>query len=138
MRQAAEALKFTEKQATVILVSDGIETCAPDPCAVADELEKLGVGLTVHTVGFGLDDKGAVAQLKCLAERTGGISVILPSNADELESALNKTVEAARQPRHLNPLHRNSTSRVTCCDGRGRRAAPDRGINRRGPSPLRP
>ena len=76
IRQAAEALKYTEKKATVILVSDGIETCDPDPCAVADELEKAGVGLTVHTVGFGLDDKGAVAQLKCLAEKTGGISII--------------------------------------------------------------
>ena len=32
VRQAAEALKFTEKQATVILVSDGIETCDADPC----------------------------------------------------------------------------------------------------------
>lgn len=97
VRQAAEALKFTEKQATVILVSDGIETCDPNPCAVAEELEKLGVGLTVHTVGFGLDDKGAVDQLKCLAEKTGGISVIA-ENADELESALTKTVEAAPAP----------------------------------------
>lgn len=97
VRQAAEALKYTEKQATVILVSDGIETCDPDPCAVADELEKLGVGLTVHTVGFGLDDKGAVAQLKCLAEHTGGISVIA-ENADELESALKKTVELPPPP----------------------------------------
>ena len=97
VRQAAEALKFTEKAATVILVSDGIETCDPDPCAVADELEKMGIGLTVHTVGFGLDDKGAVAQLKCLAEKTGGIS-ILADNAGELESALNKTVEAQPAP----------------------------------------
>jgi Ca-activated chloride channel family protein len=93
VRQAAEALKFTEKQATVILVSDGIETCDPDPCAVAEELEKMGIGLTVHTVGFGLDDQGAVAQLQCLAEKTGGISV-LAENADELETALKKTVEA--------------------------------------------
>lgn len=97
IRQAAGALKFTEKQATVILVSDGIETCEPDPCAVADELEQTGVGLTVHTVGFGLDDKGAVAQLKCLADKTGGISIIA-ENADELENALNKTVEAAPAP----------------------------------------
>lgn len=97
IRQAAEALKFTEKAATVILVSDGIETCDPDPCAVADELEKMGIGLTVHTVGFGLDDKGAVAQLQCLAEKTGGISV-LADNADELESALKKTVEAQPAP----------------------------------------
>ena len=93
VRQAAEALKYTEKQATVILVSDGIETCDPNPCAVAEELEKLGIGLTVHTVGFGLDDKGAVAQLKCLAEKTGGIAV-LAENADELEAALKQTVDA--------------------------------------------
>ncbi|HUR43596.1 MAG TPA: VWA domain-containing protein, partial [Aestuariivirga sp.] len=92
IRIAAEALKFTERKATVILVSDGIETCDPDPCAVAAELEKLGVGLTVHTVGFGLDDKGAVAQLQCLAEKTGGISIVA-ENADELEKALTKTVE---------------------------------------------
>lgn len=93
VRQAAEALKFTEKQATVILVSDGIETCDPNPCAVAEELEKMGIGLTVHTVGFGLDDKGAVDQLKCLAERTGGMAV-LAENAEELEGALKQTVEA--------------------------------------------
>jgi Ca-activated chloride channel family protein len=93
VRQAAEALKYTEQKSTVILVSDGIETCDADPCAVARELEQAGVGLTVHTVGFGLDDKGAVAQLKCLAEETGGISV-LASNADELEKALKQTVEA--------------------------------------------
>ncbi len=30
VRQAAEALKFTERAATVILVSDGIETCEAD------------------------------------------------------------------------------------------------------------
>ncbi len=97
VRQAAEALKFTEKQATVILVSDGIETCDPDPCAVAAELEKMGIGLTVHTVGFGLDDKGAVAQLACLAEKTGGIAVIA-DNAGELEDALNKTVKTEPPP----------------------------------------
>ncbi len=97
VRMAAESLKFTEKKATVILVSDGIETCEPDPCAVAAELEKLGVELTVHTVGFGLDNQGAVAQLKCLAEKTGGTSTTA-SNAKELEDALNKTVATAPPP----------------------------------------
>lgn len=93
VRQAAEALKYTEQQSTVILVSDGLETCGADPCAVAAELEKSGVNLTVHTVGFGLDDKGAIAQLKCMADETGGISV-LADNAEELENAFKQTVEA--------------------------------------------
>jgi Ca-activated chloride channel homolog len=93
VRKAAEALKYTEQKGTVILVSDGVENCEADPCAVARELEKAGVGLTVHTVGFGLDDKTAVAQLKCMAEETGGIAV-LADNADELQSAFKQTVEA--------------------------------------------
>jgi Ca-activated chloride channel homolog len=97
VRQAAEALKYTEQQSTVILVSDGLETCGADPCAVARELEKAGVNLTVHTVGFGLDDKNAIAQLKCMAEETGGIAVLADS-ADELESAFKQTVEAKPEP----------------------------------------
>ena len=97
VRMAAESLKYTERKASVILVSDGIETCGLDPCAVAEELEKLGVDLTVHTVGFGLDNQGAVAQLKCLAEKTGG-TYTTAENASELEAALTKTVEAAPAP----------------------------------------
>ncbi len=97
VKMAAESLKYTERKASVILVSDGIETCGLDPCAVAEELEKLGVDLTVHTVGFGLDNQGAVAQLKCLAEKTGG-TYTTEENADELEAALTKTVEAAPAP----------------------------------------
>lgn len=121
VRQAAEALKFTEKQATVILVSDGIETCDPNPCAVAEELKKLGVGLTVHTVGFGLDDKGAVSQLQCLAEKTGGISV-LASNANELETALKKTVaakpaEPAPAPPPAAAPEFNLTGRIIMAEG---------------------
>ena len=64
VRMAAELPKYTERKASVILVSDGIETCGLDPCAVAEELEKLGVDLMAHTVGFGLDNQGAIAQLK--------------------------------------------------------------------------
>lgn len=97
VRMAAESLKYTERKASVILVSDGIETCGLDPCAVAEELEKLGVDLTVHTVGFGLDNQGAVAQLKCLAEKTGG-TYTTAENASELEAALTKTVEAVPAP----------------------------------------
>jgi Ca-activated chloride channel homolog len=97
VRQAAEALKYTEQKGTVILVSDGLETCDADPCAVAAELEKNGIGFTVHTVGFGLDDKAAIDQLKCMAEETGGIAV-LADDAEELETALKQTVEAAAPP----------------------------------------
>jgi Ca-activated chloride channel homolog len=120
VRQAAEALQYTEQKSTVILISDGIETCDADPCAVARELEAAGTGLTVHTVGFGLDDKAAVAQLKCMADETGGISV-LADNAEDLESALKQTVEAKiEEPAPTPPepvMTMDLTGHVVMADG---------------------
>ena len=72
VRQAAEALKYTEQKATVILVSDGEETCDADPCALGAELEKAGIDFTAHVVGFDLPEGRARAQLQCLAKNTGG------------------------------------------------------------------
>jgi Ca-activated chloride channel family protein len=97
VKMAAESLQFTEKKATVILVSDGIENCGLDPCAVAEDLAKMGIDLKVHTVGFGLDNKGAIAQLKCLAEKTGG-TYTTANNAEELKNALAKTVAPPPPP----------------------------------------
>lgn len=72
VRQAAVVLKHTEQAATVVLVSDGEETCNADPCALAAELEQSGVDFTAHVIGFDLPDGPARAQLQCLAEASGG------------------------------------------------------------------
>jgi Ca-activated chloride channel family protein len=93
VRRAAESLKYTEDKATVILVTDGIETCNADPCAVAAELEKAGVDFTAHVVGFGLKE-GEGAQVACIAENTGG-TFLEAKDAAELSDALTKTVAAA-------------------------------------------
>lgn len=85
---AAKALRYTEEKATVILVSDGIETCAPDPCAAARALEQSGVDFTAHVIGFDVrDDAKALAQMQCIADETGGI-FRTASNASELSEAL--------------------------------------------------
>lgn len=93
VRQAAAELKSTEAKATVILITDGIETCEADPCALGAELEASGVDFTAHVVGFGLtEDEGkAVA---CLAENTGG-KYIQASDAGQLMEALKTTVVVA-------------------------------------------
>lgn len=96
VRQAAEALRFTEDKATVILVTDGIETCEADPCAVAAELEQMGVDFTAHVVGFGLSEEEG-RQVACIAENTGG-TFIDAKNAGELTEALTRTVAAAPAP----------------------------------------
>lgn len=98
LRAAARALRSSEAKATVILVSDGIETCAPDPCAVAAELKKSGVGFTAHVVGFDVADPVAKAQLQCIARATGGV-YLDARNAAGLENALGRAVEATQGAR---------------------------------------
>jgi len=71
LTKAAELLAEGEGEATVLLVSDGIETCAGDPCAAVAVLRDKGLKLVVHVVGF--DVKGAaVEQLQCIARAGGG------------------------------------------------------------------
>jgi Ca-activated chloride channel family protein len=93
VRQAAQALRHTEERATVILVTDGLESCEGDPCALAAELEATGVDFTAHVVGFGLTDEEG-RQVACLAERTGGL-YLAAQDAASLVQALQQTVMAA-------------------------------------------
>ncbi len=97
IRMAAEELKFTEDEATVILISDGKESCKADPCATAAELEKLGVNFTAHVVGFGVDEKTS-QQLKCIADNTGG-KYLNADNAKQLNAALQEVV--VEKPKQL-------------------------------------
>ena len=97
VRMAAEQLKYTEQKATVILITDGLETCNADPCALARELEKDGVDFTTHVVGFGLSPEEG-RQVACLADETGG-TYFQAANADGLADALATSVaEAAVAP----------------------------------------
>lgn len=93
VKQAAEALRYTEDTATVVLVTDGLETCDADPCALGRELEATGLNFTAHVIGFGLT-KAEGAQVACLAEETGG-RYIEASDAGSLTTALRETIAAA-------------------------------------------
>jgi hypothetical protein len=76
----------------VVLVSDGRETCAADPCATAKALADADAKLVVHTVGLGVD-AAARYQLQCIADVARGIYVGADNTA-ELAAALVKTAEA--------------------------------------------
>jgi Ca-activated chloride channel family protein len=70
--QAAAALLPKEGPRSIVLVSDGEDTCAPPaPCDTARALKAAGTDLTVHTVGFKVDTT-ARSQLTCIAAATGG------------------------------------------------------------------
>lgn len=96
IEQAATALSFTDQPATVVLISDGLESCERDPCALAEALEKSGVDFTAHVVGFGLGGDADTGSLSCIADKTGG-EFISASNADELGAALSAVGDAVAE-----------------------------------------
>jgi Ca-activated chloride channel family protein len=101
VRQAAEDLKYTEDAATVVLITDGIETCNADPCALATELEQSGVDFTVNVVGFGLSDEDG-ASVKCLADNTGG-TYISADDENGLKDAIDIAVNDTPPPPEPTP-----------------------------------
>jgi hypothetical protein len=70
--RVAEALGARgDVETTIVLVSDGQETCGGDPCAVVRELKKTGIRFVMHVVGFAVTEEDQ-AQLGCIAEAGGG------------------------------------------------------------------
>ena len=70
----------------IILVTDGLETCDADPCAIATALKESEAGVTVYVVGLGLNEE-ELRITSCIAENTGG-RIVGAQNADELSVAL--------------------------------------------------
>lgn len=86
LRLAGEQVPRTAEEADIVLVTDGLETCGVDPCAVADELAAEGIEIRAHVVGFGLS-AAEVQSLACVADRTGGL-LMRPQSGAELAQAL--------------------------------------------------
>ena len=98
VEEAAQSLSYKVTPATIVLISDGLESCERDPCALAQTLEESGVNFTAHVVGFGIGSDQDVGSLSCIAEETGGV-FIEASNAEELQTALSSVSQAvARTP----------------------------------------
>jgi len=93
VKMAAAELRYTEDKATVVLITDGIETCDADICEAGASLESQGVDFTAHVVGFGLSDEEG-QQVACLAENTGG-QYFSANDADSLVVALTETITVA-------------------------------------------
>lgn len=94
VRLAAEELRYTEQKATVILITDGLETCEVDPCALGGDLENQGIDFTTHVLGFGLSDEEG-RQVACLAENTGGQYLSAQNGADLVEALTTTVAEIA-------------------------------------------
>lgn len=96
LQQAAGMLKAAGGGGTIILVTDGIETCHPDPCAVAAALREADAALSVHVIGFAVEAKDE-QQLSCIASAGGG-AYRTAADADSLLATLDTAARAATAP----------------------------------------
>lgn len=86
LEHGADLLTGSEGPSTIVLLSDGIETCEGDPCALAERLVEQNTRLVVHTVGFDVDEDAA-RQLQCVADAGRG-TYHLADSREALRTAL--------------------------------------------------
>ena len=102
VQQAAEVLDYQRQRATIVLVTDGNETCGGTPCRASEALRAQAQDLTVHVIGFRVTRDffawnnpeqtfGEDTVAKCFADRTGGLFVTTET-VDELVDALQQTL----------------------------------------------
>ena len=104
VKLAAQTLDYKTQPATVLLVTDGKETCSGMPCMLAAELAADGFDTTVHVIGFKVrgtffswdrqtdnDYNTSESTSRCLADRTGG-TYTSAETLDQLIAALHETL----------------------------------------------
>ena len=110
LRKVADEIKYTEEKATIILISDGKETCDADPCATAKELKKNGIDFMTHVIGFNVDKK-TDKQLECIASVTGG-EYFSAKNAVTLNEAM-KEIAQKVEKKEPKPVVKKLKNNVT-------------------------
>jgi hypothetical protein len=98
VRGAAETVG---QNGSVVVVTDGLENCGADLCALGEELAASKSGFTAHLIGFDVED--AEGQLACLADATGG-RYIQASDAASLTGALQQVSTPEPKPEPKGPL----------------------------------
>ena len=92
-KQAVAALKSNKAAASVILITDGEETCDGELCAVVKQAKAEGIDLIFHIVGFDMKTADR-SPLECAANATGGLYVDA-ENREQLAEAVTQTTDLA-------------------------------------------
>ena len=85
------------REALIVVVSDGVESCGRDPCAEAAALKRAKPLLKINVV----DITGTGAG-NCVAQITGG-KVFTARNADEVVAMTNRAAQDAMGPANCKP-----------------------------------
>lgn len=86
-------------QRSIVLVSDGKESCDVDPCVTAASIAKQGISLKIDVIGLRVDAK-ARSQLQCIA-RNGNGTYYDADNMAQIEDSLDKLATRALRPFRL-------------------------------------
>ena len=98
---AVKQIPRTAEEADIILITDGLETCDQDPCALADKIAAEGIDIRAHVVGFGLSEK-EVNTLACIPKKTGG-KLLRPQSGEELIEALQEVEQTTVKVESTEP-----------------------------------
>ena len=79
------------KGGTVVLISDGVESCDGDINSIASALQEAGLDLQVNIVGFDIKEVEARKQLEAIASSTGGI-YLDAKDSEQLLDSLEQTL----------------------------------------------
>jgi Ca-activated chloride channel family protein len=107
--QAAQILDYKTKPATIVLITDGEETCGGQPCNAAGLLKAQGKDLTIHVIGY--RDKLATTGpfgSRCMADVSGGTYVSVETT-EQLVEALRATLGCP----YVTQDRRPSQTRIT-------------------------
>ena len=117
-----EALKdFDGRAGDILLISDGIETCDADPCALMSEWKTSNVNIRVHVVGVSLNDLERQA-MSCIADTSGG-KYFDADSAEGFNEALTEASIAIEEPLgepEPAPKEQGFALRITAVDDQGR------------------
>lgn len=92
--QGGELADGVTRQSTILLVSDGAESCGGDPCFVARNLKRNKPHLVINVI-----DIGGTGAANCAAELTGG-KVYTVSSVNELNIGIERAAQDTLGPAH--------------------------------------
>lgn len=97
LETAAKAAARASGKSSLLLISDGLDNCSGDPCAVAQAINSRAASLAIHVVAFDRKEQESLKQLSCIAEATGG-SFAPAKSEKELSAAVTAAIEKVIAP----------------------------------------
>ncbi len=92
LNQVAQDLAGVTGPATIVVVTDGEETCDGDPKAAIERLKAAGFDVRVNIVGFAVDELELKEQFQEWA-RAGNGRYVEANNGEQLEQAMTSALE---------------------------------------------